>query len=49
MNNYIRTIYNESERPKTDYPKHLAKYLFDRFNLKKGRYFLNRDVEEEIF
>ncbi len=40
MKNYISTIYNESERPKTDYPKHLVKYLFNKFHLKRGQTFL---------
>ena len=36
MPNYIDTIYNTSQRPKTDYPNQLAAYLCNRFNIKKG-------------
>ena len=34
--NYLSTVYSEKERPKTDYPKKLCKYLFDKFELKQG-------------
>jgi SAM-dependent methyltransferase len=38
---YIKVIYNEKDRPFTDYPKKLAKHLFDRFNMKIGQKFLD--------
>lgn len=40
MSNYIKTIYNEVDRPITTYPDQLAKYLFDRFNMRPGMKFL---------
>jgi SAM-dependent methyltransferase len=33
---YVAVIYNEKDRPLTTYPKKLARYLFDRFDLKFG-------------
>ncbi len=36
MSGYIKTIYNERERPYTDYPYKLCKYLFERYNMKVG-------------
>lgn len=38
--NYIKTVYNEEERPVTSYPDQLAKHLFDMFELKPGMKFL---------
>lgn len=40
MSNYIKTIYNEVDRPITTYPDQLAKHLFDRFNMRPGMKFL---------
>ena len=34
--NYIDTIYDEKERPLTEYPNQLCRHLFDKFNLKEG-------------
>jgi cyclopropane fatty-acyl-phospholipid synthase-like methyltransferase len=34
--NYIDTVYNKKDRPLTTYPEQLAKYLFDRYQLKSG-------------
>ena len=34
--NYLSTIYNENDRPKTDYPRKLCKFLFKKFNFKEG-------------
>jgi len=31
---YTETIYNKKDKPYTDYPPKLAKYLYDRFNMK---------------
>lgn len=39
--NYIETIYDEKIRPHTSYPAQLCKYLFDRFEMKKGRILLD--------
>jgi len=36
MTNYLKIIYNEKERPYTDYPNQLCRYLFDRYNIKFG-------------
>ncbi len=36
MSTYIDTIYNPKLRPLTGYPDELAKYLFDRFAMKKN-------------
>lgn len=33
--NYINIVYNETERPFTNYPEKLSKYLFDFFKLKQ--------------
>jgi SAM-dependent methyltransferase len=38
---YVDVVYNEKDRPLTGYPSQLARYLFDRFNLKKGDKFLD--------
>lgn len=31
---YLKIVYNEKDRPFTEYPNKLAKYIFDNFNLK---------------
>lgn len=36
MEDYVKHIYNETVRPKTEYPNKLAKYLKTRFELEKG-------------
>jgi SAM-dependent methyltransferase len=33
---YVDVIYNETDRPLTDYPNRLARYLFDRYRITKG-------------
>jgi SAM-dependent methyltransferase len=33
---YVDVIYNETDRPLTDYPNRLARYLFDRYGIAKG-------------
>jgi cyclopropane fatty-acyl-phospholipid synthase-like methyltransferase len=33
---YVSVVYNEKDRPLTQYPQRLARYLFDRFHLKPG-------------
>jgi SAM-dependent methyltransferase len=38
---YVDVIYNEADRPLTEYPQKLASYLFNRYNLKKGDNFLD--------
>ena len=40
MSNYIKTIYNEKDRPITSYPDQLTKYLFDKFNMCSGMKFI---------
>jgi len=35
--NYISTVYDEKSHPYTAYPSQLCKYLFDRFDMKKGQ------------
>jgi len=37
--NYLETVYNESSKPLTDYPKRLINYLIKRLNLEKNRKF----------
>ena len=36
MPNYLKVVYNKQKRPYTDYPSQLCRYLFDRFEMKKG-------------
>lgn len=38
---YVDVIYNEADRPLTEYPQKLANYLFNRYDLKKGDNFLD--------
>ncbi len=33
---YVEVVYNEVDRPLTDYPEKLASYLFDRFGLREN-------------
>ena len=45
MNNrkrdYVDVVYNEVDRPLTEYPQKLASYLFNRYSLKRGVNFLD--------
>lgn len=36
MADYVDIVYNERERPRTDYPEKLAAHLFERFSLRRG-------------
>jgi len=36
MRDYLEVVYNEIERPYTEYPKTLISYLFDKFKMQKG-------------
>lgn len=36
MPNYLDVVYSKEKRPHTDYPVHLANYLFNRFAMKQG-------------
>jgi ubiquinone/menaquinone biosynthesis C-methylase UbiE len=38
---YVEVIYNEKDRPFTEYPDKLAKYLVDRFDLTEGKSILD--------
>jgi len=38
---YVDVVYNEQDRPLTNYPDALATYLFDRYKLKSGDDFLD--------
>ena len=38
---YVEVVYNEADRPLTEYPQKLASYLFSRYDLKKGDNFLD--------
>lgn len=38
---YVDVVYNEADRPLTDYPQKLASYLFNRYGLKRGDSFLD--------
>ena len=40
MNDYLKVVYDENVRPKTDYPEKLAKHLFSIFDMKPGMKFL---------
>lgn len=33
---YLSVVYDETRTPRTDYPNQLAKYLFDRYQIKQG-------------
>ena len=35
MSDYLKVVYSKENKPYTEYPKQLAKYLFDSFNMKK--------------
>lgn len=38
---YVDVVYNEKDRPLTTYPARLARYLFERYNIKPGQKFLD--------
>jgi SAM-dependent methyltransferase len=38
---YVEVVYNETDRPLTEYPQNLAKYLFNRYGIQKGVNFLD--------
>lgn len=38
---YVAVVYNERDRPLTTYPDKLARYLFDRYEIKTGQKFLD--------
>lgn len=38
---YVDIVYNEQDRPLTEYPDKLARYLFNRYGLKPGQQFLD--------
>jgi SAM-dependent methyltransferase len=40
MSSYLAVVYDEKERPYTDYPEKLCKYLYQGFGMKKGMLFL---------
>ncbi|WP_169703878.1 class I SAM-dependent methyltransferase [Candidatus Kuenenia stuttgartensis] len=40
MNDYLKVVYNEKERPYTDYPEKLCSYLFKVFQMSPGMKFL---------
>ena len=40
MSDYLKIIYSEENKPYTEYPKKLAKYLFDNFQMKKQQQML---------
>lgn len=37
MKDYVDVVYNDKNRPISSYPDKLAKYLFDKYNFKKGQ------------
>jgi ubiquinone/menaquinone biosynthesis C-methylase UbiE len=41
MDNYLKSYYSETEKPYTDYPKKLTRYLIERFNLDKNKTILD--------
>lgn len=36
MSDYVKVVYNDESRPRTDYPARLARHLFERFGMKPG-------------
>jgi SAM-dependent methyltransferase len=38
---YVDVVYNEADRPLTEYPQQLASYLFNRYGVKQGSSFLD--------
>lgn len=38
---YVEVVYNEADRPLTEYPQQLANYLFNRYGINKGSNFLD--------
>jgi len=36
MSDYLKIVYSEDNKPYTDYPMQLAKYLFDNFNMQQN-------------
>lgn len=38
---YVDVVYNEADRPLTNYPNKLARYLFDRYEMQAGQKFLD--------
>jgi SAM-dependent methyltransferase len=38
---YVDVVYNETDRPLTNYPARLARYLFDRYRIKAGQKLLD--------
>lgn len=36
MSHYLDVVYNKKQRPYTDYPSQLCRYLFERFEMNKG-------------
>jgi ubiquinone/menaquinone biosynthesis C-methylase UbiE len=38
---YVDVVYNEADRPLTEYPQQLARYLFSRYGIEKGANFLD--------
>lgn len=40
MSNYLKVVYNEKDRPYTDYPERLCSYLFQVFQMAPGMKFL---------
>lgn len=40
MNDYLKVVYNEKDRPYTSYPEKLCTYLFNTFNMRSGLKFL---------
>lgn len=41
QNDYVDVVYNERDRPLTDYPAKLARHLFDRYRIKPGQALLD--------
>jgi len=36
MSDYVKVVYNDQNRPRTDYPERLAKHLFEAFAMRPG-------------
>lgn len=41
MSGYLKIVYNKKDRPYTDYPAKLTKYLYDRYQMSEGQKLLD--------
>ena len=48
INNYLEVVYNPDDKPYTEYPKKLVKYLTQRYQMKPGDKFLIYKSENDF-